>query len=227
MSPMVFRNYGGNYQLRVETPEDLESAHHLDEARWASTSAPVTSFSCDPAFLAFLDADRNGRIRTDEMKTGIEWLFRRLANRERLAEQTDALRLDDVDASHDEGRQLRAAAEQILANLDLAGSPTITLAQVRDRQNIMSSAASNGDGVIPPSAVDDPETSALASAVASSVGAAPDASGQTGITSDLLETFLEEARQFLKWEETGRVPPGEERTEILPWGAATAEAWRL
>ena len=41
MAPMTFRNYGGVYQLRIESADDLRLALDLPEALWVATSAPV------------------------------------------------------------------------------------------------------------------------------------------------------------------------------------------
>jgi len=38
MSRMIFRNYGGSYQLRIQNAEDLEKIQLLDEVHWAATS---------------------------------------------------------------------------------------------------------------------------------------------------------------------------------------------
>ncbi len=50
-TPMVFRNYGGNYQLRIEDAGDLALVLDLDPARWAATSVQIDTLQCDPAFL--------------------------------------------------------------------------------------------------------------------------------------------------------------------------------
>ena len=65
---MIFQNYGGIFQLRLETAEDLASLGKLKESRWAATSAPVGCFRCDPAVLKCLDPDATGRIRTQDLK---------------------------------------------------------------------------------------------------------------------------------------------------------------
>ncbi len=41
MNRMVFRNYGGNYQLRLENADDLALIQDLEVAPWAATSAAL------------------------------------------------------------------------------------------------------------------------------------------------------------------------------------------
>ena len=59
---MVFRNFGGLYQLVVRDEKNLAGIDRLDPARWAATSAPVADLRCEPAFLAYVDAEGKGRI---------------------------------------------------------------------------------------------------------------------------------------------------------------------
>jgi len=52
MSKLIFKNYGGSYQLRIQNAQDLEKIHALDDARWAATSVPINSLNCDYAFIS-------------------------------------------------------------------------------------------------------------------------------------------------------------------------------
>jgi len=47
MSQMIFKNYGGSYQLRIQDVQDLEKVQGLDETHWAATSVPIDSLNCD------------------------------------------------------------------------------------------------------------------------------------------------------------------------------------
>jgi len=150
MSRLTFRKYGGSYQLRIHDAADLENIRVLDEVHWAATSIPIDRLHCDRAFTAYVDTDNNGRIRPAEIKAAWAWLIQVLADRHRLSQGSDVLRLQDIDTHHSEGQKLHATAELILKNLNMQGEKEISLTQVRDVQSIMSSAANNGDGIIPP-----------------------------------------------------------------------------
>ena len=67
MSRMICRNYGGSYQLRIQNAEDLEKIQVFDEVHWAATSIPTDSLNCDKEFTAYVDTDKNGRIRPAEL----------------------------------------------------------------------------------------------------------------------------------------------------------------
>ncbi len=227
MSQLIFKNYGGSYQLRIQDAQDLEKIQVLDEAHWAATSVPINSLNCDCVFASYVDTDQNGRIRTNELKEAQAWLFRFLAGRSRISEGTDVLDLSDIDSSHPEGKKLRAVAELILTNLNSPGAEKISLAQVRDVQNIMASATNNGDGIIPPEAASNSDLAQFIISVIETVGSTADASGKSGIGQEQLKVFFHEAEAYLAWKAKGEIPKEQNTTEVMPWGNETPQAYEL
>jgi len=227
MSQLIFQNYGGSYQLRIQDAQDLEKIQVLDETHWAATSVPVESLNCDSVLTSYIDTDQNSRIRTDEIKEALAWLFRFLANRSRLSEGTDVLYLSDIDTSHPEGQKLRSVAEFILSNLNLPDAEEISLVQVQDVQSIMSNAANNGDGIISPEGTSDSELAQFITSVMETVGSVPDASGKPGINQEQLNTFVHEAESYLAWKTEGEIPEGKDVTEVMVWGTETPQAFEL
>ena len=227
MSRLVFRNYGGSFQLRIQNAQDLENIQELDDALWAATSITINNLSCDPAFASYVDTDQNGRIRTDEFREALSWLLRFLADRSRLSEGSEVLDLSHIDTSHPEGEKLRAAAEQILSNLNSSDAKEISLAQVRDVRSIMARADDNGDGIIPPEATSDSDLAKFITSVMETVGSSVDASGKPGISKEQLKTFFDEAEAYLAWKPKGEIPEGADNTEVMPWGTETHKAYEL
>jgi len=227
MSRMICRNYGGSYQLRIQNAEDLEKIQVLDEVHWAAISIPTDSLNCDKAFIAYVDTDRNGRIRPAELKAAWSWLIQVLADRHRLSEGSDVLRLQDIDTHCPEGQKLHAAAELILTNLNISGTNEISLAHVRDVQSIMASAANNGDGIIPPEVTSKADLAQFITSIMDTVGARMDACGKPGISEEELKKFFHEAETHLAWKAEGEIHKGHECTEILPWGIETGKAYDL
>lgn len=221
---LVLRKLAGGYQFVIERPGQLRRLSEIDDALWVATSVPADSLHADPAFLRYVDTDANGRLRSDEIREAVRWLLHVLSDRSHLLEGTEVLLLSSIDTSHEEGQALRAAAERVLSNLGQPESDRITLAQVRDRQQIMSHGAANGDGVIPPDSVDDPEVAGFIRDVVATVGGEADASGEVGVTEAALERFVTEARSFLDWLELGSARGGEE-SSVLVWGADTQPAY--
>jgi len=227
MSQMIFKNYGGSYQLRIQDVQDLEKVRDLDETHWAATSVPIESLNCDRVLASYVDTDKNGRIRTDEVKAALVWLFRFLANRSRLSESTDVLRLSDIDTSHPEGEKLRSVAKFILSNLNAPDAKEISLVQVRDIQSIMSNAANNGDGIISPEGISDSDIAQFITAVMQTVGSVSDASGKPGVSQEQLNAFVNEAESYLAWKAEGEISEGKNTPEVMPWGSDTPQAYEL
>jgi len=226
MDGIALQRLGGTYQAVIEKPGDLGLLSRLDETRWVATSIPIESLACDEKFARYVDTDQNGRIRADELKAAQQWLFHMLADRGHLAEGTATLRLADVDTRHDDGRNLCAAAQRILANLGVPDATEITLDQVRSRQAIFAQGLANGDGIIPPGAVEDPGLAEFIKDVLATAGGAPDASGSEGVDAAALDRFLAEARAYLDWHAAGRIPAGEDHTDVMVWGDDTPGAYK-
>ena len=224
MKPMVFQNYGGIHQLRIESAEDLAFIHQLHPARWAATSVQVESLQCDPAFLEYLNQDGSGSIRVEHLRAAVTWIFHMVANRDRMAASSDILRLADLDTSHEEGRQLRDAAIHILGQLKVENLEEISVEQVRIFRNTYRMTSPNGDGVLPPQHVSDPAAAQLANDVLERVGGTKDVSGQDGINEGHLSQFLDGARKYLAWK---ALAEDDGAAGILPWGDDTAAAVKL
>ena len=132
---MILQNLGGTYQLVIDTPGDMELISTLDEVHWMATGVTCDGFIVDQDFLKYIDADNNGRIRSDEVKAAQAWLFRMLADRSNISRECVTLKLDAIDTSHDDGKALLIAAKRVLENLGSEQRDQITLDQVRNRQH--------------------------------------------------------------------------------------------
>ena len=222
---MRLQKYGRTYQLRIESADDLAHLPDLSESHWMANSAPVDAFACDKVFLQLVDSDHNSRIRCDEVRSAVAWLLDMLADREDVGADREALRLDHLNLDRPGAREIQSAAERILTNLGNSGAREITLAQVRDTKRILSAAEANGDGIIPPSAAEEPETGQFIEDILATVGGETDAGGGIGVTEAKLAQFLNEAESYLAWHERGAIPDGKERSELMPLGAETAVAY--
>jgi hypothetical protein len=216
---MVFKNFGGIHQLQVADAEDLGRIDGLDPARWAATSAPLRDLHCDPAFLDFLDPGKAGRIRVAQLVAAREWVFERLARRDALRGKSEVLRLEDLDSGREAGRRLQQAAEHVLAELGVKEPDSLSLAQVRAFRSGYAQTLANGDGIVPPEVIPEPEVASLAHDVISIAGSSMDASQRPGVGSAELDRSVERARAYLEW----KARPAA-WAEILPWGEDTAAA---
>lgn len=224
---MHFRQYGKTFQLRIESADDLAAALELDESLWVATSAPTDVFRCDPVFIAMLDPDKSGRIHTDEMKAAIRWLLAALSDRSQLQKRTNHVPLAAIDQSTPEGTEVHKSAVYVLKTLGNADGDTVSLKQVRRFLSNLKEQPLNGDGVLVPSASDDPQTAALIQDVMATVGGASDASGVEGITGDRLAQFREEVAACVAWRARGAAAGEAGDIAVRPFGDRTEGMYAL
>ncbi len=227
---MQFQQYGRTYQLRIESAEDLKAILEMDEAHWMTTSAPVTAFRCDAKLLAYLDADADSRIHSNELKAAIRWLLDQLADTSQLHADADSLPLAAVRTDTPAGKALTESARYILTAGGNAEQHTVSLGTVREFLNTVQSRLINGDGVVVPDAATTPTTvQFLQDAVCATQGT-PDASGRTGVTEKQVNAFLQAIPGYLEWRQRGELPPDQPSAEHMPFGSDTAtihEVYRL
>lgn len=205
------RNFGGLHQLVIEDATDLARIHLLDPARWAATSAPVRDLHCDPGLLRCLDPKGTGRIRVEDLTAARDWTFARLANRARMADRTEVVRLADLNLQSPEGQRLKTAAGHILSQLGAADREEISLGQIRQFQESYKKTLTNGDGIVPAALVADPAVADLIGDILATVGGHDDASGHKGVSEADLDGFLAGAAAYVAW--AGR------SDAVRPWGA--------
>ncbi len=218
-----FQKLGGAFQLIINDHKDLEAALTLDEALWMVNSAPCDGFICDSDFLKYLDGDGDGRVRTDDVKDALQWLFKVLKDRSAIDRSDSFLHLDTVNGDEPEGNEILSAAALILKNLGCQDSRTLSLEQVRDRQKIVARGRSNGDGIIPPESTDSEELASFIRDIMEVYGSRSDLSGEKGVGKEELGKFKESAKNCLDWLEKGGLAGENHDDAVLPWGKDTHE----
>ncbi|MBQ9726700.1 MAG: hypothetical protein IJV65_04255 [Kiritimatiellae bacterium] len=219
---MKFDKFGKAYHLSLETPADLRDALAVDDSFWAVTSAPAAAFDEDPAFLKYLDADGNGRIRSDEVRAALRWLLERLADDAKVGAPADEMPVASVSAADDAGKAIHTTVAYVNEQAG-RNDGLVRLADVREAMASLRAKPLNGDGVLVPDAADTPELKAWIEAAVAATGGTPDISGKQGVTSGQIAAFKDAVRDFLEWK--GRGAP--DNAETMPLGADTPAVWDL
>ena len=73
-----FRWLGRGAHPVMDSAEALAALPGLDDTYWVATAAPVAGLRGDARFHALLDADGDGRIRSDDLRAAVRWLFAHL-----------------------------------------------------------------------------------------------------------------------------------------------------
>ncbi len=212
-----FFRSGGFDQVQLDRAEDWQHLDALDAKLWAALSCPLSGVVFDARTLAHVDSDHDGRIRVPELRSAVDWACARLKTPQPLLDAGE-LALADINDSDDEGRQLKRAAEQLLRNLGASGRPTLSEADTADRARMFPPAEPNGDGIVPLAMAGNDAAKALIQAVIDTQGAVTDRSGEPGISADGLQAFVDQAQQWLSWQQSGT------DSAQLPLGEHTAAA---
>lgn len=218
-NPIRFRLLGGSRQMLIQTGDDMRRVAQLDVAHWAMTGTQTDSMIGDPEFLAYMDADKSGRIRCDEVKTVLTWMLGLLKDLSGAETGSDVLKISAIDQKNPDGAALCNAIHIALENIGLADKEEISFSQINDHTKIVSAALQNGDGIIPPEPVEaiDPLAADCIRSVMALIGKHKDLSGAEGLNKDDLDSFEKQAARFLAWRAEYNADP----EKFLPFGDQT------
>jgi hypothetical protein len=212
---MLIQKLGGSYQFIIKSPEELKHIPDLSVARWAASAAATENLNCDQKFLEFLDSDKNGRIRADEVKDAYFWLKEAAKNFSILhSENEAALDLSEINDSTDKGKELLAAVSELLA--ECVKDNKIRIEDIRAKAKTLASGRLKGNGVITAAAFNGTLSRQLAEDIISVTGGVAGPGGEKGISELLLESFLSDADAYLKWENNPDIPAGQKFSTDYP-----------
>ena len=214
--PWKFSSVGGTVRVKIESGEDIRQLGQLDRKLWTVLSCPTSGLEFDARTLQLLDADKDGKIRVDEVIAAAQWLTRILKDADILVKEQDVLALADFNEEDADGARLAASARQILKNLKLE-KDSISLEDTADNVKIFAETRFNGDGIITPASAEDEALAALITDIAACMGSATDRSGVEGVTADHVEAFYTALADFAAWKAAGT-------KEVFPYGDKTADA---
>lgn len=214
-STMHFCKVAGSAQLIVDSTESLRNVLNLDEAHWALTSLDIDSVCADRKFLNFLDDDRNGIIRPDEIQRAIRFLLDTLKDYTGVNTRSDQLRLDWLNTENPDGAGIREAAELILETLDAQDKSVISIEETRGKVEVLSAANNNGDGVITPDVTCDEPLQKRFREIMAVAGTSKDLSGNDGIGEPQIAQYEKMLEMVSSWRMM--------RQDVLFFGEKTAD----
>ena len=195
-----FENIGGTTRVRITSGEDIKHLYELDAKMWTVLSCPVKGLEISEKSMSFMDIDKDGKIRVNDIIEVSQWLTGALKNADLILEGKDCIALDQFNQEDAVGKKLYNASVQILKNLGKE-SNEISLTDTTDKAAIFAQTCYNGDGVITETATEDAELKALIAAAVASTGGVADRSGKQGINAELIETFYKALAEYVAWQE--------------------------
>ena len=216
-----FFRCGGFDKVRIDTGADIANLDQLDPKLWVSLSCPTTGLEFDPAVLALIDADGDGRIRVQDVLATVRWLKDVLVSLDPVAKGAVELPLSAFNTATPAGKALVESARTVLSNLQKPNAPVITEADVASTEKIFAGTRFNGDGVvIPETAGDDAAMAQVISTIVSTIGGDKDLSGVMGVNTARVDAFLAQCASVAAWEKQGL----EQASTLKPIGDATGAA---
>ncbi|WKW12336.1 hypothetical protein Strain138_001620 [Pseudogemmatithrix spongiicola] len=215
-----FFRAGGSDQVALETADDLRHLRQLDPTLWVALACPVKGLEFDERTLAMMDTDNDGRIRIPEVLAAVEWACAQLTDPAVLFRGGD-LALTSISDATDEGKRLRASAQEILRSLGKDEATHISVADTMEKAKVFAQSRYNGDGVVSLEIITDADAKAVAESVIATMGAATDRSGRAGVSQATLDAFVAECEAYVAWYDRSAV----EAASLLPLGEATVPAF--
>ncbi|MFC1497853.1 hypothetical protein ACFLS1_05165 [Verrucomicrobiota bacterium] len=224
---MIFRRFGRSYHLNIQTAKNLEQILILDEALWVATGAPLKSLNCDQTFLKMVDSDSNGRIMCFETKEAILWLLDNLQDRDGITAHSKTLSIKAINVKTDDGKRVALTTKKILSQLGVPESEEITLDQIRKIKDRAETASGGEAGVVLPQSADSANVKQFIDDIIDTVGGLPHPNGGIGINKEKLDEFLELSKAYLAWQAKSVLPDNQTRSDIMPLGKSTHEAFKI
>jgi hypothetical protein len=221
--PWRFFRAGGFNQVCLDNGADLLNLSQLDQKLWVALSCPTRGIEFDSTTLDFVDSDRDGIIRANEIIEAARWAGAQLHNPDSLIERRDTLPLAAINESTEEGALMLAAARHALRDADSAAAE-ISLQDIADARARIAALRFNGDGVMPPSAIEDAALKTAVENIIACCGSQPDLSGEFGITADIAEQFFADAQSWSDWWQRQENDPALDFPDVDT--LAAADAWR-
>ena len=126
-----FCTVGGVTRVNIETGADIAHLDELDQKLWTVLSCPVKGLEFDERTLSLMDADKDGKIRVNEVVAAAQWLRNVLTDMDYLLEGKDSIAFSRIKTDTDEGKQVLESARLILKSIGVE-KEEISLQDVND-----------------------------------------------------------------------------------------------
>ena len=194
-----YDNVGGSTRVKITTGADIAHLGELDPKKWTVLSCPSTGLEIDEKSLKYIDADKDGRIRVNDIVITAQWMTAAIKNADLLIKGEDHIDIEQFSQEDANGKRLYASAKQILANLGKEGT-VISLAETKDSTAIFAKTAFNGDGIITDFTTADLDEKAAIAAAVKSLGGVADRCGELGVNAELIEKFYQALADYAAWQ---------------------------
>lgn len=218
-----FSRVGGVNRVNLETGADLLALGELDQKLWTALSCPVNGLEIDPKTLTLVDADKDGKIRVNEILDAVKWILSIVKDPNDLVKPNTSMPLSAINDETELGKILLASSKQILKNIGKPEATSITVDETSDTVAIFAETKFNGDGIIIAESTESEELKTLIGQIVQCEGSVMDRSGIEGISTEQIDAFFTHCQEYSDWQTIAEI----NSETILPFGENTAEAFNL
>lgn len=195
-----FIQTGGLVQLQVSSIEDVLNLKDLDPKLWVALACPVQGLEFGKETLELLDTDKDGRVRVPEVLNAVEYIKKSFKKPEVIMTEGDSIPLDALgDEPLDSGHSPQESAKAVLGILGKDDAASITLADIGVTDRLFAPDVLNGDGVLPPQAVQDEFCAGVVKEIVACTGGKEDISKEQGTDRECSKAFFDDLRAIQKW----------------------------
>ena len=195
----TYDNVGGATRVKIMTGADIAHLGELDPKKWTVLSCPSTGLEIDEKSLKYIDTDKDGRIRVNDIVITAQWMTAAIKDADLLTKGHDHIDIEHFNQEDANGKRLYTSAKQILANLGKEGT-VISIAETKDSTAIFAKTAFNGDGIITDFTTADLDEKAAIAAAVKSFGGVADRCGEMGVNAELIEKFYQALADYAAWQ---------------------------
>lgn len=189
-----FFRAGGVDQVSLRNGEDVLALKELDQKLWVALAMPTREVDIDPVTLDFLDADKDGRIRVQDILLAVEWIRGAFKDAGQLLHSAVEVPLAQI-----ADEKILSAAKRMLVDLGKPEGKSISMGDIAAIHQTFADTVLNGDGIIIHESTDDAELKKVIDAVIATKGSTIDRSGKPGVDRDRLRAFFAEVDDYAKW----------------------------
>ncbi|MBQ9538770.1 MAG: hypothetical protein IJU95_05825 [Treponema sp.] len=200
-----FIQTGGLVQLQVSSIDDVLNLNKLDPKLWVALACPVQGLEFGQETLDLLDTDRDGRVRVPEILEAVEFIRKYFKKPEVIMAEGDTIPLDALgEQPFDCGHSPLDSARSVLEILGKQDAAAIGLDDVEGSDKLFSPDVINGDGILPPEAVQDEFAAGVIKDIVSCTGGKEDISKAMGCDRACYKSFFDDLRAIQSWREEAK-----------------------
>lgn len=189
-----FFRAGAVDQVSLRDGFDILALSELDQKLWVALAMPTRDVDVDPITLDLLDANKDGRIRVQDILVAVEEIKRVFKNPSEVLTSNDEVSLSAIADD-----KVVAAAKRMLRDLGKKDATKISIDDTIAVTKAFADTVLNGDGIIiAASAEAGPVRTAIEDAIAA-VASVADRSGKPGIDKALAEQFFSDVDKQAAW----------------------------